>query len=94
MHAGVGDVVHLDLGHGAADVLVQPHPELAGVGLGLGDGRPVVADVLVLADELAGVAAYAEFDVDDEDLHLSPPSIQASKRKPAPGSYTLAKASG
>ena len=64
------EIVHLHLRHGPADVLDQMHPELPGVGLRLGDRRPVVADVLVLADELARVAADTLVDVDDEYLHL------------------------
>ena len=79
-------VVHLDLGHGPADVLDRVHPELARVGLGFGDGRPVVADVLVFADELAGVAADAvSTSMTNTFIYSLPSSIQASKRSPAPG---------
>ena len=61
--------MHLDLGHRAADVLVQFQPELAGVGLGLGDRRPIVANMLVLAGNLATVAAVTNIYIDNKGFH-------------------------
>src|SRR5450759_3342295 len=88
-------VGHLDLGHLTAHVVVHPVPELPRVGLRLGDGRPVVADVLVLAGHLAVVAAVADVQIDDEDLaHHSPPQMQASRPGPAHGWNGFSKASG
>src|SRR5665647_84197 len=96
--AVLADAVHvrdIDLGHLAAHVVVDPVPELPRVGLRLGDGRPVVADVLVLAGHLAVVAAVADVQIDDEDLaHHSPPQMQASRPGPAHGWNGFSKASG
>ena len=66
--AVLADIVHVsdsDLGHGALDDIGDLHPEVAGIGLGFGDRGPVVADVLVLAGDLAVVAAVALVDIDD-----------------------------
>ncbi len=87
MHAGGGDVRHLDLGYAAAFALDEFHPEVSGVGLGFGIGRPVVADVLVLAGDLAVVTTVAFGYVNYEGFHGNhSPSTQASKRSPAAGS--------
>ena len=75
--AQVRAVSHLHLRHGAADLLLKVQPELADLRLRFGDGRPVVTDVLVLADDLAVVAAIAPSGVDDEYLlaHSYLPSL-------------------
>ena len=85
VHAQVGPVGHLHLGHGATDALGELEPELADVGLWFGDGGPVVGHVLVFADDLAVVAAVALGYVDDEDFlahRYLPPSTHALKRRP------------
>jgi hypothetical protein len=61
--------MHLYFGHGAPDMFGLPQPELAGIRLGLGVRRPVVADMLVLTGYLAAVAAVADSNVDYENLH-------------------------
>ena len=68
VHAQVGPIGHLDLGHRAAHALVELHPELPDLGLRFSDGGPVVAAVLVFAGELAGIAAVADGQIDDEYL--------------------------
>jgi len=50
-------------------MLGLPHPELTGVRLGLGVGSPVVADMLVLAGNLAVVTPVADSDVYNKYLH-------------------------
>ena len=90
-------VGHLDLGHRAPHPLGELDPELADVGLGLGDGGPVVGHVLVFADDLAVVAAVALGHVDDEDLlchDYLPSSTQALNRRPEAGSYSLLEGLG
>ena len=86
----------LDLGHLATHVVVHLVPELARIGLRLGDGRPVVGHVLVFARHLAVVATVADVVVDHEDLtHHSPPMrTQASKPGPAQGWKGRSNASG
>ena len=61
-------VGHLDLGYLSAHPVDDPVPELSGERLRFGDGRPVVAAVLVLAGDLAVVAAVALRDVYDHHL--------------------------
>jgi hypothetical protein len=70
MHAGYGDIVHFYLGHGTPDMLGQPHPELAGIRLGLGIRSPVVAHMLIFAGNLTTVAAVTNSDIDNKNLHL------------------------
>ena len=97
MHAQMRAVGHLHLGHRAPHPLGELQPELADLGLGLGDGGPVVAHVLVFADDLAVMAAVALGHVDDEDFlghGYLPSATHALKRRPEAGSYSLAKASG
>ena len=65
-------VVHVadsHLGHGSLNDVGNLHPELAGIGLWLGDGRPVIADVLVLAGDLTVVAAVAFVNVNYQSFH-------------------------
>jgi hypothetical protein len=59
VHTQCGDIVHLDLGHAAPDVFIHLKPELAGVRLGFGVWSPVVADMFVLAGNLAAIASVA-----------------------------------
>ena len=94
-----GDVVDAHLGDGALDVIRHPAPELPRQGLGLGVGGPVVLRVLVLAGQLAVIAAGALGHVDHERFRhylaaSSPPTIQPAKHTPASGSICLAKAAG
>jgi hypothetical protein len=66
--AMLANVMHIpdsDLGHCALDDVGDLHPELAGIRLRLGDRSPVIANVLVLAGNLAVVAAIAPADIDD-----------------------------
>jgi hypothetical protein len=51
-------------------MLGLPHPELPRVGLGLGNGSPVVADMLILAGNLAAVATITDSDIDNKNLHF------------------------
>jgi len=69
VHAEDGAVRDLDLGYGTPDELVLLEPELSGVGLWFGIRGPVVADMFVLAGDLAAVAAVADSDIDNESLH-------------------------
>ena len=93
MLAEDGNIMHFDLGNRAPDIFIEFQPELPGVRLGLGVGRPVVAYMLVLAGYLAGVASVANPDIYDKYLHYSiPPSTQALKRRPEAWSYSLLKA--
>jgi hypothetical protein len=58
----LADIVHIAhpyLGHRALDDVSDFHPELADIRLGLGNRRPVVADMLVLAGDLAVVTTVA-----------------------------------
>jgi hypothetical protein len=66
MKTGHGNIVHFYLGHRAADELILFHPELAGVRLRFGVGRPVVADMFVLAGNLATIATITNANVDDK----------------------------
>jgi hypothetical protein len=70
MHAQDGKVVHLDLGHGSPDILIQLQPELAGVRLGLGVRGPVVGDMLIFAGDLAAVTSIADGYINNESLHF------------------------
>jgi len=70
MHAQDGKVVHLDLGHGSPDVLIQLQPELASVWLGPGVGCPVVGDMLIFAGDLTAVTSIADGYVNNESLHF------------------------
>jgi hypothetical protein len=81
------DVMHFDLGDGPPDMLGQLDPELASLRLRFSIRRPIVADMLVLAGDLAAITTVTDRDVTDEDLHYStPPSTQASKHRPEAGS--------
>jgi hypothetical protein len=60
VHAENRNVVHLDLGHGSPDELVLFQPELPGVWLRLGIGCPVIADMLVLAGNLAALTSVTD----------------------------------
>jgi len=66
--AVLADIMHIpdsDLGDSALDDIGDLHPELAGIRLGLGDRSPVIAHVLILAGNLAVVAAVASADIDN-----------------------------
>jgi hypothetical protein len=57
VHAQMGGVSHLDLGHRPFHSFGKLDPELPGIRLWLGDRRPIVADMLVLASNLTGMTA-------------------------------------
>ena len=60
MVAQDGIVGYLDPGHLASDVLGQFQPELSGLRLGFGIRSPVIGHMLILAGDLAVVAAVAD----------------------------------
>jgi len=60
VHTENGEIVHLDLGHGASDELILLQPELSCVWLGLGIRSPVISHMLVLTGYLAAVAAITD----------------------------------
>jgi len=60
MHAGNGQIMHLDLGDSAPDELMQFEPELAGIRLGFGIGSPVVGDMLILTSDLTVVTSVTD----------------------------------
>jgi hypothetical protein len=62
--------MHLDLGDGASDKLIEFHPELAGIRLGFGIGGPVIGDMLILAGNLAVVATITDRNIDNKSFHL------------------------
>ena len=81
-------VGHPDLGQGAPDLLRQPNPEMPCIGLGSGNRGPVVTDMLVLADHLAGVTAVTFFKIDHKDFFRHgyfPLSTHASNLRPEAG---------
>ena len=86
--AGLVHVVHADLGHGALNGLGGLPPEVTGVGLGLSVGHPIVGNMLVLAGELAAVAAVTSGNVNQQYFrHISAPPysfspITRSKTRP------------
>jgi hypothetical protein len=53
-------VGHFDFRNLAADIVIDLVPELSGVGLRLGNGRPVVSDMFVLAGDLTVVASITD----------------------------------
>jgi hypothetical protein len=69
VHAQYRDIRHLDFGHGSPDILIYFHPKLSGIWLGFGIGRPVIAAMFVLTDELAGIAARAVANINNKSLH-------------------------
>jgi hypothetical protein len=65
------------------DILVHLSPELPDKRLRLGIGRPVVATVLILADNLTLVTPAALIDIYNKNLHVDiPPSTQAPYFRP------------
>jgi hypothetical protein len=50
-------------------MLGKPHPELSRIRLGLGVGGPIIADMFILAGNLAAVASIADSDIYYENLH-------------------------
>ena len=76
--AQAGDIVDLHLGDAALHVLIHLQPELADLRLGLGVGRPVVSRVLILAGQLAVVAAAALCHIDHKCVcHEQSPFVSA-----------------
>jgi hypothetical protein len=74
MLAHHGEVGYLNMGFDTALILVDLNPKLAGLGLWLGIGRPIVTAVLVLAADLAAITANTFFDIYDKYFHSAPPS--------------------
>ena len=68
MHAQVWAVGYLHLGNGAAYLFVQLQPELPDFRLWFCDRRPVIAYMLILAGELAGVTAVTDGQINDKYL--------------------------
>ena len=64
------------LGHLAVVGLGHPAPEVPRVGLGQRVGRPLVVPMLVLAGQLAAVAAVAFGRIEYEHLHGNSPPIE------------------
>lgn len=58
------------LGHSTPDMFGLPHPELADIRLGLSVGRPIIADMFVLASNLAAITPVAKGNVDNKGFHL------------------------
>jgi hypothetical protein len=70
MEAGHGDIMHFYLGYGTSDVLIQLHPELAGIRLGLGIRRPIITDVFVFAGDLAAVTPVTDGNIYDKNFFI------------------------
>ena len=70
MLAHMVHIGHLDLGYLSPDDILDLHPELAGIRLGFGNRSPVIAHMLILAGNLAVVAAVAFGDIDNKCFHL------------------------
>jgi hypothetical protein len=59
-------VMNFNLGDAALNLLIELAPKLANLGLGLCIGSPVVANMLVLAGQLAVIAAGALRNIDNK----------------------------
>jgi hypothetical protein len=70
VHTQYRDVCHLDLRYRSPNMLIYLNPELPGIRLGLGIGRPVISAVLVLADKLAGITTRAMANIYYKSLHI------------------------
>jgi hypothetical protein len=61
--AKLGNIIHLDLGNSAANMLIQFQPELAGIRLRPGIRRPIIGYMFILAGYLTAIAAVADRDI-------------------------------
>jgi hypothetical protein len=60
VHTQDRHIVHLNLGRSSPDKFVHLQPELSSVWLRLGIGCPVIADMLILAGNLAAITSVAD----------------------------------
>jgi hypothetical protein len=68
VHAEMRAVGDLDLGHSPPHSFGKLKPELPGIGLGLGDRRPIIGDMFILANNLTGMTAVALRYINNENL--------------------------
>jgi len=68
VHAQMGAVSNLDLGHCPSHSLSKLQPELPGIRLRLGDRRLIIGDIFILADNLTAMAAVAHGDINHKNF--------------------------
>jgi hypothetical protein len=61
-------VSHFDLGYSPSHPFGQLKPELPDIGLGLGNRRPIIGDMFILANDLTGMTAVALRYINNENL--------------------------
>jgi hypothetical protein len=80
VHANSSDIGYFNLGYSPSDVFIHLAPELPGIRLRPGIGRPIIPAMLIFTGDLAVPASNTFLNIYHENFHLIPslhPGIKA-----------------